>query len=131
VNDVRHFALDLYAYKIGQNADIGVLRDGKTQTVSVSVMERPNDPQRFADMVTGPDNLVNRLGIVAVTMNDQLRDALGDVRINSGVLVAARTPTSTLLGDGPQPGDNIKSGDTIVLQIERSGLLSYLVLESE
>ena len=70
----------------------------------------------------------------------------------SGVLVAARTPTSTLLGEGPQPGDiihavngtpikdlkqlkqslrKLKPGDTIVLQIERSGLLSYLVLESE
>jgi len=152
VTDVRHFALDLYAYKIGQNADIGVLRDGKVQIVAVKVMERPDDPERFADMVTGPENLVNRLGIVAVTVNDQLRDALGDLRIPNGVLVAARTPSSTLLGEGPEPGDVIhavngtpvhdlpqlkqdlrkmKPGDTIVLQVERSGVLSYLVLESE
>jgi len=68
------------------------------------------------------------------------------------VLVAARTPSSTLLGEGPQPGDiihaingspvhdlaqlkqelrRIKAGDPIVLQIERSGALSYLVLETE
>jgi serine protease Do len=147
VTDVRHFA-----YKIGQNADIGVLRDGKVQIVAVKVMERPDDPERFADMVTGPENLVNRLGIVAVTVNDQLRDALGDLRIPNGVLVAARTPSSTLLGEGPEPGDVIhavngtpvhdlpqlkqdlrkmKPGDTIVLQVERSGVLSYLVLESE
>jgi len=152
VSDVRHFALDLYGYKIGKSADIGVLRGGQVLTVPVKVMERPDDPERFADMVTGPNNLVNRLGIVAVTVNDELREALGGLRIANGVLVAARTPSSTLLGEGPQPGDVIhsvngtpvhdlpqlkqdlrkmKPGDTIVLQIERSGLLRYLVLESE
>ena len=115
-------------------------------------MERPDDPQRFADMLTGPDNLIGRLGVVALALNPELREALGDVRIPSGVLVAARTQTSTLLGEGPQPGDiihavngapvqdltnlkqalrKIKSGDAIVLQIERSGELRYLVLESE
>ncbi len=152
VNDVRHFALDLYALKIGQNVAITVLRDGKTLTFHVQVEERHDDPQRFADLVTGPDNLVNRLGIVGVTINKDLREALGDLRIPSGVLVAARTPTSTLLGQGPQAGDVIhaingetvhnlqelkdylrkmKPGDIIVLQVERSDLLTYLVLESE
>lgn len=152
VEDIRHFALYLYDYKIGQDAEIGVLRDGQVQTVAVRVVERSDDPQRFADLVTGPDNLVNRLGILGVTMNQDLEQAIGDLRIPKGVLVAARTPSSTLLGAGPQPGDvihsingttvddvqqlkqdvrKIKSGDTIVLQVERGGLLSYLVLESE
>jgi S1-C subfamily serine protease len=128
------------------------LRNGKVQTVPVTVAERTDDPERFADMVTGPTNVVNRLGILAVTVNDDMRNSLGDVRIPSGVLVAARTPSSTLLGEGPQPGDiihaingspvrdlsqlkqelrRIKAGDPIVLQIERSGVLSYLVLETE
>ena len=152
VDDIRHFALDLYDYKIGQDAQLGVLRGDQVQMVSVRVTERHDDPMRFADLVTGPNNLVNRLGIVGVTMNRELRQALGDTRIPGGVLVAARTPSSTLLGEGPQPGDiihaintvevrnleqlkqelhNIKPGDSIVLQVERSGLLSYLVLASE
>ena len=152
VADVRHFALDLYTYRIGQQAEIGVLREGQVKTVSVTVMERSDDPERFAELVSGPNNLVPRLGIVAVSIDDQLREALGDLRIPSGVLVAARTPSSTLLGDSPEPGDVIhamngtpvrdlsqlrqelrktKPGNTIVLQIERSGILSYLVLETE
>ncbi|MGB8887837.1 MAG: trypsin-like peptidase domain-containing protein [Candidatus Korobacteraceae bacterium] len=152
VNDVRHFALDLYSYKVGQKADVGVLRNGQVQSVAVTVMERPDDPQRFADMLTGPDNLIGRLGVVALPLNSELREAIGDVRIPTGVLVAARTQTSTLLGQGPQPGDiihaingapvqnlaelkqalhKVKSGDPIVLQIERGGELRYLVLESE
>ncbi len=152
VGDVKEFATMLFAYKIGQTAPIGVIRDGKEVTVNVTVAERPDDPQRFADMVTGPANVVNRLGIVGITINADLRKALPDLRIPSGVIVAARTPASTLLGDGPEPGDVIHAvnttavtdiaglkqalravqpGDAIVLQIERDGGLSYLVLDSE
>ena len=152
VDDVRHFALALYNYKIGQSADIGVLRDGQVQTLSVRVTERHDDPERFADLVSGPNNLVARLGFIGVTVNQQVREALPDLRVPSGVLVAAKTPSSTLLGQSPQPGDiihaintvqvqdlqqlklelhKIKPGDTIVLQVERGGLLNYLVLASE
>jgi len=153
VDNLRQFALDLYAYRIGQKAEIGVLRNGKETTFSVPVIERPDDPTRFADLVSGPDNLVNRLGIVAINLTGELKELLGgDLRIPGGVLVAARTPTSALLGEGPQPGDvvhavngapiqnltelkqhlrQIKPGQPIVLQIERSGVLTLLVLESE
>ena len=152
VNDVRQFALDLYSYKIGEKVDVGVLRDGQVVDFPVTLVERPDDPQRFADMVTGPGNLVPRLGIVALTVDSDLQSLIGDLRIPGGVLVAARTPTSTLLGEGPQPGDvihalngapienleqlkqalrRVKLGNPIVLQVERSGALSYLVLELE
>jgi serine protease Do len=152
VDNVRQFALDLYTYKIGQKAEIGVLRNGKETTASVPVVERPDDPMRFADLVSGPDNLVNRIGVVGVNVSGELKELLGDLRIPGGVLVAAKTPTSTLLGEGPQPGDvihavngasvqdltelkqklrQIKPGQPIVLQIERSGTLTFLVLETE
>src|SRR6516162_2407400 len=152
VGDVKEFATILFSYKIEQMAPITVLRDGKEQAVEVRVVERPDDPQRFADMVTGPGNVVERLGIVGITINDELKRALPDLRIRSGVIVAARTPSATLLGEGPEPGDvihsvnttpikdiaslkqalqNVHSGDAIVLQVEREGGLSYLVMESE
>src|SRR5664279_4807025 len=152
VGDTKEFATQLFAYKIGQKAPLGVVRDGKVVTIDVTLIERPDDPQRFADMVTGPGNVVNRLGIVGVTINHELRKMLPDLRIPSGVIVAARTPASTLLGEGPEPGDvihavntspvtdiaglkqvlrAIQSGDPIVLQIEREGGLSYLAMESE
>jgi len=152
VDNLRQFALDLYMYKIGQEVEVSVLRNGQETMLSVPVIERPDDPQRFADLVSGPNNLVPRLGVVAVTVNGDLKELIGDTRIPGGVLVAARTLTSTLLGEGPQPGDiihsvngtpiqdiaqlrqhlrEIKAGDPIVLQVERSGSLSFLVLESE
>ena len=152
VGDVKQFATQLFTYKIGQAAPIGVVRDGKVVAIDVTLVERPDDPQRFADMVTGPVNVINRLGVVGITINDDLRKLLPDLRIPSGVIVAARTPASTLLGEGPEPGDvihavntnpivdiaglkqvlrAIQSGDPIVLQIEREGGLTYLVMETE
>ena len=152
VGDVKEFATALFGYKIGQEAPIGVIRGGKEVTVNVTVAERPDDPQRFADMVTGPGNVVSRLGIVGITISEDTRKLLPDLRIPSGVIVAAKTPGSTLLGEGPEPGDiihsvntsavkdvdglkkilrGIQSGDPVVLQIERDGELSYLVMESE
>src|SRR5271169_1264350 len=149
VEDVKQFANLLYGYKIGEPAPVGVLRKGKEVTINVEVAERPDDPMRFADMVTGPGNVVARLGIVGVTINDDLKRLLPDLRIPSGVIVAARTPSSELLGEGPESGDVIHAvnntpitdiaglkqvlrefhpGDPIVLQIERDGALSYLVL---
>jgi serine protease Do len=152
VTNVRQFSLDLLEYKVAQSAPITVLRGSKQLSFNVKLEERADDPQRFADLVTGPDNLVPRIGVVGISLNGQLRQLLPDLRIPGGVVVAAKTPTAALLGDGPQPGDvihsvngqpvedvtslrqklaEVKPGDPVVLQIERDGQLSYLVLESE
>ncbi len=152
VTNVRQFALDLMEYKVGQTTRIEVLRGETKLDYSVTLIERSDDPQRFADLVTGPDNLVSRLGVVGVSLKGELKQMLPDLRIPSGVVVAAKTPTAALLGEGPQTGDvihsvngqpvkdvaelreklrGVKRGAPVVLQIERDGALSYLVLESE
>ena len=152
VTNVRQFSLDLLEYKVGQTTQVDVLRGKKPLTFSVKLIERPDDPQRFADMVTGANNLVPRLGIVGITMDHQLQQMLPDLRVPGGVVVAAKTPAAALLGEGPEPGDvihsvngmrvedvatlrdklrDVKSGAPIVLQIERDGAMTYLVLESE
>ena len=152
VTNVRQFSLDLLESKVGQTTQIEVLRGKKAVTVSVKLIERSDDPQRFADMVTGPNNLVPRLGIVAITMDRQLQQMLPDLRIEGGVVVAAKTQAAAFLGEGPEPGDvihsvngqpvedvdslrnklrDVKPGAPVVLQIERDGAMTYLVLESE
>ena len=152
VTNVRQFSLDLLEYKVGQTTQIEVLRGKKQFTYPVKLIERSDDPQRFADMVTGPNNLVPRLGIVGITVDRQLEQMLPDLRVPGGVVVAAKTPAAALLGEGPEPGDVIhsvngqpvkdldalreklravKPGAPVILQIERDGAMSYLVLESE
>lgn len=152
VTNVRQFSLDLLESKVGQTTQIEVLRGKKPMTFAVKLIERSDDPQRFADMVTGANNLVPRLGIVGITMDHQLQQMLPDLRVPGGVVVAAKTPAAALLGEGPEPGDvihsvngervedvaslreklrEIKPGAPVVLQIERDGAMTYLVLESE
>ena len=152
VQNIREFALTLFRFRIGQKAEVVVLRGSQKITASVPVIERNDDPQRFADMVNEEKNLIPKLGILGLTLTDQLRPLLPDLRIDSGVVVAARTSANNYFGDQLQQGDvihavngqsvtdvaslrtlfnNIPSGSPIVIQIERQGFLNYLVLESD
>lgn len=152
VDNIREFALSLFRFRIGQKAQVDVVRAGQKITASVPVIERADDPQRFADMVTEQQNLVPQLNILGLTLTEQLRDLLPDLRIATGVVVAARTGTTSYFGDQLQQGDvihavngagvtdvanlrealsRITTGTPTVLQIERQGSLSYVVLESE
>ena len=81
-----------------------------------------------------------------------LAASIGLVVVHTAIVPLRGRRPSTLLGEGPEPGDVIhalngvpikdlqqlrqelhkaKPGDSIVLQVERSGLLTYLVLETE
>lgn len=129
-----------------------VLRGSQTLSLSVPVIERKDDPMRFADMVSPQDNLVNRLGILAIALTDKLSDMLPDLRHDYGLVVAARTPVPPYSGDELEPGDVIysigvtptvsiaalrdalsvlKKGDVAVLQIERKSRLMYLAIQLE
>ena len=54
------------------------------------VIERDDDPQRFADMVNPDDNLVSKLGILGIEINEKLSEMLPDLRHEYGIVVAAR-----------------------------------------
>jgi serine protease Do len=151
VQDIHHFAVNLYTFQIGQKMDIEVLRGKDRLKLQVKVAEAPADPLRFADLVT-QENVVERLGILGLTLNKDLAEMISDLRIKSGVVVAARTQSASYSGDGPKPGDiihavgtqpvasldelraamsNAEKQDVIVLQVERSGSLQYLVVQQD
>ena len=54
------------------------------------MVERPGDPDRFASQVTPEKNLIPRLGILGIELDDEVRKALPGLRGEAGVLVAAR-----------------------------------------
>ena len=43
--------------------------------MSVTTAERPDDPQRFADMVDPVKNMVNRLGILGIDIDQKIAGA--------------------------------------------------------
>ena len=123
----------------------------KRQAV-IAVMGAGNrDPERFADMVNPEDNLVPKLAILGLTIDDRVRQVLSGLRFPDGVLVAAQAGSPPYFGEQPRAGDvihavngrritsidtlrselnRLKQGEPLVLQVEREGSLSFLVLET-
>ncbi len=153
IANVRQLALSMYSYAAGDNAEIDALRGKQKLAFSVPVVERANDPERFEDLVTEKDNSIAKLGILGVTVDDKVSALLPPLRVRSGVLVAAKTIAgSSNFGDELVAGDvihavngkNVKnipclrdtlaslsSDSPVVLQVERSGTLQFVVLERD
>lgn len=150
MEDARQLENLVYQQSLSAIVDLTASRDGNTLNFSMPVIERDDDPQRFADMVNPERNLIRRLGILAIEITDKLSDLLPELRHDYGVVVAARASDSP--GAVLQPGDVIyeinktpavsiaalravldttKAGDTLVLHIQRGTKLKYVAIDLE
>lgn len=147
----RQFEVNLYRRMAGDVATLDILRGSERLTVPVAVAEREDDPFRFADLVSPERNVIERLGVLALDLNETLAEALGGLRQNGGVLVAGRA-VNAAVEYGLQPGDVIFSlngmpvntladlrgmigrlpvNSACSLQVQRSGQLLFLSFEIE
>jgi serine protease Do len=149
----RQLLVNLYRRFVGDVVTLDVLRDGKTTKFPVAITERP-DPFNGLSASSDPrENLVPRLGILAVNLDQRIAELLPVMRLASGVVVAStvagaidaregglaagdvifginRLPVQQLR-DLRAALDNLKSGDPVVLQLERRGELMYLAFTIE
>lgn len=151
MENARDLEVNLYRKSLHDKVRIEVLRGAERQNFEVEVIERDDDPMRFADMVNPEKNIVARLGILGIDVDKKIVQMLPDLRKPYGVVVAARAAGS-LYSTQLDPGDVIhdvnnepissvaalrqaldkrKPVDPTVLQIERDGRLMYLDLEPE
>jgi C-terminal processing protease CtpA/Prc len=142
----------LYRYPVGAKVDVLVVRNGVKKTVPVVTVEQADDPLRFADMVDPTRNLINRLGILGIDVDQKVAALLPDLREHYGVVVAARGGDSPYSGDSLQLGDviyalnnspvtdvaslrqqldQLKDANALVFQVQRGGRLTYVTLETE
>ncbi len=150
VESVRQLSLNLFRHAVDATIDLDVQRDGERLTIRSAVVERPDDPTRFLEMVRPETNLVPQLELLGVDLDGPLLQALGSVRLPRGVLVAAMSAEAAPPADRFQPGDiihavngvsvvslselrqavkDMKDGDPVVVQIERAGVFRYLAFE--
>ena len=73
--NARQFHVNLYPHAVGEVVHVEVLRGDRRLTVPVAVTERPDDPGRLADMVTPERNVVARLGILGLDLDEGLARA--------------------------------------------------------
>jgi serine protease Do len=144
----RQLQVTLYRRFVGDVVTLDVLRGSDTIKVPVAIGERADGFAGLAESIDPRQNLVTRLGVLAVNLTPRIADMLPILRVNAGVVVASMVPGAI---DAPQgglaPGDVIygvngqstptleqlravldamKSGDAVVLRIERRGELMFV-----
>ena len=148
----RQFDINVYRRDLGDSATVEVRRGDKRFFSRVPVVERQDDPGRFADRVTGDKNLVARLGVLAVSVDGTLAPMMPWLREPRGVVVAAWAADAPYVESGLQPGDVILSvngvdvatlealnaavaalapGQPAALHVDRYGRRLYVTFEAE
>jgi serine protease Do len=146
----RQLEVNLYGRRVGDRVTLDVIRGDARFKVQVEIAEREDDPERFADMVSREDNLIPRLGILAIEVDRKVAELLPPLRHPGGVLVAARAADAPVPDQGLIPGDiitavngtmiaglsdlreavnTLQPGSACVLQVQRGVRLMYVALE--
>jgi serine protease Do len=142
----------MYLHPADEALKMVVKRVSEQKLLYIPVIERRDQMDKLMDAVDPDTSLVQRLGILAIDLNGELRSMIGDLRIPNGVVVIARA--AELLGPetGLKTGDvihtvnatpidsvdslravlgDLKPNSAVVLQVERDGKLQWLAFEME
>jgi serine protease Do len=147
IENGRQFHVTLYRKTVGESVRLEVMRDKETKIIPVPVAERTDALATLKALADPRANVITRLGILGVTVTPDVAASL-PLRAKSGVgVVSATNRAFDSETGGLEPGDIIhavngqwivdvpglrtvidagKPGDSMVLQIERRGALSYI-----
>ena len=142
----------LYLHRIDQVVKLEVLRGTERKILYVPAIENRDQMDQLFDQVNRENSLIQRLGILAIDITPDLHSQLGSLRIASGVIVVGRAADLLMADTGLLAGDvihsvngvavdsmealraaldGLKTGDPVVLQVERDGGLMYVSFELE
>lgn len=152
ISTLPAFTAALYLHPLDEALKLEVLRGTERKTLFMAALEMKDPMDALPDLANSRENLVSRLGILALTLDDQLRSMLGTLRNPSGVVVVGRVADFMSSATGLKTGDvihsvnqtaidslsslraalrEIKPHDPVVLQVERGGGLQWLAFEME
>jgi serine protease Do len=142
----------LYLHTLDKVLKLEILRGDQRTTLYVPAIEHRDQMDQLFDAADPEKSLVPRLGVLAVDLTHDLLNQIGPLRISSGVVVIGRAADLIMPDTGLQTGDlihainttpipdlaalrnavqNLKTGDPVVIQVERSDGLTYLSFEME
>ena len=146
------FMAALYLHPPDQVLNIEILRGTNQMSFNVPVEVYHEKIGELSDAPDLQKSLIRRLSVFVTDLDDKVKPLLTAPRTDSGVVVLAQTAGGSGLETGLEAGDiirsinrtpvqsgsqlqsrvhEIKSGDAVVLQIERAGKLQYLAFEME
>ncbi len=142
----------LYLHRLDKVLKMEILRGDERKILYVPAIEQHDPMDQLFDAADPERSLISRLGILATDLTADIRNQVGTLRISSGVIVLGRAADLITPDTGLQTGDvihalnnnpitsmdelrtavqRLKTGDPVVLQVERSDGLSYLGFEME
>ncbi len=141
----------LYLHRLDQVVKLEILRGKERKTLYIPAIEHRDRIDQLLDAINPENSLIPRLGVLGIDLTGDLRTQLGAaLRIPSGVLVVGRAGDLILPDTGLQAGDiihelnlthidsmdtlrkavgTLKTGDPVVIQVERDDALQYLSFE--
>ena len=152
MENARQFDVNLYQVPPGLSVALNIRRGRERLTIPVRVVERDDDPSRFADLVSRDRHLVPALGVLALPVTEDLARLVPWVRRPGGLLVAAWDAGSPTIDTGLLPGDVmyelngaplatladltqrlglLQPGGPVVLHVDRLGEMRFIAFERE
>jgi serine protease Do len=152
ISNARDLSGAIFHHAGGDRIKMEVQRDGVDQSIIVAVMDRREQSDQLIDLVTREANLVRKLGVLALTLDEKVTPILPSLRKLEGVVVAATDAAYLAHNPGLQPGDVIynvnrtrvatveelktvlaalKARQPSVLQVERLGQLIYVSFQTD
>jgi serine protease Do len=152
MRDTKQFALIMFRKRPGETVHLAILSGTASREVDVAVAQSPKDATALLNPAETDQDLIPRLGALVLPMSPELSGQLGSQREPGGLLVVARTFSAATEEVNLKTGDilyyanktrldsvttlrnfmaGLKSGDPVVLQIERDGLLTFLSFRFE
>src|SRR3989441_3481404 len=142
----------LYLHPADKILKIDVLRGVSRMSFNLFVKVYHENVDELSDIPDLQKSLIRKLSIFVTDLDDKVRPVLQDTRSDSGVVVVGQTAVSNVADTGREACDiiraldrtplqstsqlqtmvrNLKSGDPVVLQVERKGKLQYLAFEMD
>lgn len=143
------FMAALYLHAADEDLRMDVLRGARKLSVVVPASRHRDRRDGLSELIDSR-NIIDGLGVCAVSLDDRIRPMLLAPRYSSGVVVIAISPAANIYSSELRPGDIIyavnqtplesieqlrsslqamKPGQGVVLQIERANQIQYIAFE--
>jgi serine protease Do len=152
IDSLPKFAASLFLHRHDEAVQMDVLRGSETLKLYIPAVEAQPGVESLADLIDPQNGLIQPLGIFVLDLNKPVFDVLATLRSSSGVVVAGKVDYAPPIDAGLAVGDVIcsvngarltgashlrselerfKTGDPVVLEVERQGRFQYISFEME
>jgi serine protease Do len=152
VMNLRQFSNSLFRSEIGEKLKLEVLREDTRVELQVALQEPNHEDETLLEQVKERAVPIPRIGILVVPLDSETAALVNEPRHDFGTIVAAKLQTSFILQEELEPGDvifgingqpasnidaltglvnGLTDGSPIVVQVQRQGVLRYLVLSGD